>query len=123
MLSKNSGVYVGADISLLRAINDRGVEGGPLYISLCGIEAGYGNGAAKPYRFSVSLGGGAAFLTVAGDRSSQTKTVPYAGVELFSGAQLGRGVYLGGAFAVIFIFDHDSLLSAMSPAFRLQKEF
>lgn len=121
--SEKHGIMLELDITLLRVFNNRGVIGGPLYISMSGIKTGFVSGSVMSHRFTAALRGGAAFLSAAGNESLQTKTVPYAGVDLFSGVPLGQGFYVGGALGFLLIFDDDSLLSALSPSVQLQKEF
>ena len=122
-LSKRRSVFLGIDLGIVRVLNNKGVTGGPLYISISGVEAEYGTGRHVSYRFSAAVSGGAAFLSVAEGESAITKTVPYAKLSVFLGLPVGRRLYLGGAARFFTVFDPDGFLIAASPSIQMRMEF
>lgn len=120
--SKKHSVFFGTDAAVVRVVNDKDVTGGPLYISMSGIAAGYGTGTSVPYRLSAAVAGGAAFLTLAGADAAMTKTVPYVKLSVFLGLPVSTRVYIGGSASFFTVFDEDALITSASPSIQMRVE-
>ncbi len=108
-----------AKASVARAFNDTYVVGGPLYLSTAGLELHLGSGAAYSHRSGLSLGGGAAFLTVSSPSSTSTKTVPFAELGAFINVPFGNRLRIGLALRGTAAFDTQLTIAGLSTALVL----
>lgn len=106
-------------LSVVRALDDQGVIGGPLYLSTAGLDLHLGSGSERPYRFSAELSGGAAFLSVVGTQKTQTKTAPYGDIGLNAVVPIGKRLSLGASIRFLTIFDKGLLIMGALPAVTL----
>lgn len=108
---------LGAAVSVVRVFNDRGVTGGPLYLSTAGPNIELGSGASVPYRIVFGVSGGLALITVAQEAGALTKTVPYAELGVHSNLPLGARLSLGGGVRFTAVFDPDLVIMGAAPSF------
>ncbi|MBN2445012.1 MAG: hypothetical protein JXJ04_26895 [Spirochaetales bacterium] len=109
-------ITLGVKLLFMQVFNDADVAGGPLYISLAGLNLQLGIGSDKTYRVGAGVSGGAAFISVQGEQNLMTKTVPYVDVSVYSRIRIGKYITLGGEVSFLTIFDNDLLIMGVSPA-------
>ena len=107
---------------LIRAFNNQGMIGGPLYFFLLGPDIKVGAGRTSRLRLTGDLSGGAALISVFGPSGSMTKTRPYADAGLYAGILLGDSFSVGGEARFTMIFDQDVLVMGVSPAASFRME-
>jgi hypothetical protein len=109
----------GAKASGVRIFNDRGVTGGPFYLSTLGPYLRLGTGADIPQQFFLEFSGGAALIAVAGGTETLAKTVPYADLGIGMGLPLGPKTSLGTTVRFLMVLDDDLLIMGASPSIAL----
>lgn len=119
---KSWSLSAGARVSGLRAFNDSGVTGGPLYISTAGANLQIGTGYSRLYHFSAAASGGVAVISVTGDETLH-KAVPYADAGISIQVPVRKTFFIGFDMRCLLVFDEDMLIMGMAPALSLCKEF
>lgn len=119
---KSWSLSAGLRASGLRAFNDGGVTGGPLYISTAGANLQIGTGYSRLYRFSAGASGGVAVISITGDETLN-KAVPYADAGVSIQLPVRKTVFVGFDMRYLLVFDEDMLIMGMAPALSLRKEF
>jgi hypothetical protein len=113
---------IDGDLQFIRAFNNQGVVGGPLYFVLLGPDVQFGIGRTGLLRIMGDLSGGAALISVLGAEGAMAKTRPYADAGLYAGILLGDSFSIGGDARFTMIFDQEVLVMGVSAALSLRME-
>ena len=111
-----------ATVSYIRAFNDAGVAGGPLYLGTTGLGLGLGTGTDKVYRIGAGIAGGAAFLGVPDSTGFLVKTVPYLEFGASIRVPLTDYIFIGGELRFLAAFDQELVIMGISPVLTIGKE-
>ena len=109
-----------AELSLIRALNDDGVVGGPLYLSTAGLKFQVGTGTRIAYGIGAEVSGGAAFIAVAGGQQLLIQTAPYGSLGVSAVFPLGGSFSLGGDLRFLTIFDNGLFILGVLPSITLK---
>ena len=110
---------VGLDLSFIRALNDYGVIGGPLYLSTAGVNLRYGTGSRSAFRLAGDLSAGPALVTVAAPGRTLVQTAPYGAVGVRAVVALGKHLSLGGEVRFLAIYANGLIIMGAVPAVTL----
>jgi hypothetical protein len=113
-------IGLGVEMSLIRALNDYQVVGGPLYFSMAGLKLQLGTGTRSSSRIDGEISGGAAFVTVAGGQQTLVQTAPYGSLGASAVFPLGGSLSLGGNVRFLTIFDNGLFVMGVVPSVTLR---